>query len=153
MNKRPIGIDRKLGQRMKKSIHRCLTESFEFGRRKDGTPLKRRRINQAIFDPKQGYAIWSQTDLEMVMERVVRGIWFVLDDMASESNADTPEARYLRGECYCPVCGQNEQSDIGDEWHCQADVVWQKRECLECGATWTAWHKLTRIDSVEVNNE
>ena len=38
---------------------------------------KAHRENQAIFDREKGYAIWSNTDLEMVMEKVIKGIWSV----------------------------------------------------------------------------
>lgn len=31
--------------------------------------------NVAIFDRGDGFAIWNETDLEMVMEKVVNGIW------------------------------------------------------------------------------
>ena len=33
--------------------------------------------NQAIFDREEGWAIYCNTDLEMVMEKVVKGIWSV----------------------------------------------------------------------------
>lgn len=36
---------------------------------------KAHKENQALFDRKDGYAIWSNIDLEMVMEKVVNGIW------------------------------------------------------------------------------
>lgn len=43
---------------------------------------KAHKENQAIFDRKEGYAIWNNTDLEMVMEKVVKGIWSVnIDDI------------------------------------------------------------------------
>lgn len=38
---------------------------------------KAHKENQAIFDRKDGYAIWNDIDLEMVMEKVVKGIWSV----------------------------------------------------------------------------
>lgn len=31
--------------------------------------------NQALFNRKLGYPCWSIIDLEMVMEKVVKGIW------------------------------------------------------------------------------
>lgn len=36
---------------------------------------KAHKENQAIFDRKDGFAIWSDIDLEMVMDKVVSGIW------------------------------------------------------------------------------
>lgn len=36
---------------------------------------KAHRSNQAIFDRDEGFAIFCNTDLEMVMEKVVKGIW------------------------------------------------------------------------------
>ena len=38
---------------------------------------KAHKENVAIFDREKGYAIWTNTDLEMVMEKVVKGIWSV----------------------------------------------------------------------------
>lgn len=65
----------------KKKILKCLTEDIEYGiNKKTGKPLKRRKINQALFDKNEGYAIWSNTDLEMVMDKVVLGLYFALED-------------------------------------------------------------------------
>ena len=38
---------------------------------------KAHKENVAIFDRENGYAIWNNTDLEMVMEKVVKGIWSI----------------------------------------------------------------------------
>lgn len=38
---------------------------------------KAHKENQALFDRKDGYAIWNNTDLEMIMEKVVKGIYAV----------------------------------------------------------------------------
>ena len=62
---------------VKKKILKCLTENFECG---TGEPLKCKKQNQAIFDKEKGFAIWSQTDLEMVMDKVVLGLYFALED-------------------------------------------------------------------------
>ncbi len=69
----------------KKKILKCLTEDFEYGTRKDGQPLARPRKNQAIFDKKEGYAIFTGTDLEMVMEKVVLGLYLALADSEQEN--------------------------------------------------------------------
>lgn len=45
---------------IKKKIIKCLTEDF--------------KGNQAIFDKKDGYAIFTRTDLDMVMWAVVKGL-------------------------------------------------------------------------------
>jgi len=45
---------------IKKKIIKCLTEDF--------------KGNQAIFDKKDGYAIFTETDLDMVMWAVVKGL-------------------------------------------------------------------------------
>lgn len=66
----------------KERILKCLTEDFTYGRRKDGQPLKRPKTNQAIFDPK-GYAVFNGTDLEMVMDAVVLGLYFAMADSES----------------------------------------------------------------------
>jgi hypothetical protein len=66
----------------KKSILRCLTEDFAYGRRKDGQPLKRPKRNQRIFDKQGGYAVFNGTDLEMVMDAVVLGLYLALDEAA-----------------------------------------------------------------------
>lgn len=38
---------------------------------------KAHKENQALFDRKDGYAIWNNIDLEMIMEKVVKGIYAV----------------------------------------------------------------------------
>ncbi len=71
----------------KKKILKCLTEDFEYGKnKKNGEPLKRKKQNQAIFNKEKGYAIWSQTDLEMVMDKVVLGLYFALEDSKENDN-------------------------------------------------------------------
>ncbi len=69
----------------KKKILKCLTENFEYGKRKDGKPLVRPRKNTAIFDKKEGYAIFHGTDLEMIMEKVVLGLYLALADSEQEN--------------------------------------------------------------------
>ena len=64
----------------KSKILKCLTEDFEYGKRKDGKPLKHKIKNQAIFDKIKGYAIYNGTDLEMVMDKVILGLYFSLED-------------------------------------------------------------------------
>jgi len=71
----------------KKKILKCLTEDFEYGKnKKTSEPLKRKKQNQAIFNKEKGYAIWSQTDLEMVMDKVVLGLYFALEDSKENDN-------------------------------------------------------------------
>jgi hypothetical protein len=48
---------------IKNKILKCLTEDF--------------KNNQAIFDKKEGYQIFCGTDLNMVMDAVVKGIEMV----------------------------------------------------------------------------
>lgn len=73
-------VDKKELQRIKKSILRCLTEDFTYGRRKDGTPLKRPHKNQAIFNKEDGWSVFNNPTLDMVMDKVVLGLYFALDD-------------------------------------------------------------------------
>jgi uncharacterized membrane protein YbaN (DUF454 family) len=47
---------------IKKKILKCLTEDFE--------------NNKALYDKDKGYCIFSNTNLEMVMDKVVKGIKF-----------------------------------------------------------------------------
>ena len=58
----------------KKTIHKCLTQDFKHGRRK----------NQRIFDPVEGYACYNGTDLEMVMDKVVLGLYLTLNQLERE---------------------------------------------------------------------
>ena len=44
--------------------------------------------NQAIFSKEDGFAIWCGTDLEMVMEKVIKGIWSVDIEDIKESNEE-----------------------------------------------------------------
>lgn len=60
-------------RKAKKSILRCLIKDFDYGRIKD------RKFNQAIFS-KKGYAIFHNTDLEMVMDKVVLGLMLLLEE-------------------------------------------------------------------------
>jgi hypothetical protein len=57
----------------KKKILMCLTQDF--------------KRNQAIFDSQKGYAIFNGTDLEMVMDKVVKGLKFAQSDIAINRNA------------------------------------------------------------------
>lgn len=72
----------------KKKILKCLTEEFDYGTRKDGQPLKRRKINQPLFikeAPFRGEQVFNGTDLEMVMDKVLLGLYFALEDSEDES--------------------------------------------------------------------
>jgi len=84
-------VNREDVKRAKASILRCLTVDFEYGRRKDGAPLKRPRRNQHIFDAKRGFAAYNGTDLEMVMDKVVLGLYFAMAD--SVEPEALPESR------------------------------------------------------------
>ena len=55
----------------KKNILKCLTEDF--------------KGNQALFDKKDGWAVFSQTDLTMIMDAVVKGLQFTHSTL---SNSD-----------------------------------------------------------------
>ncbi len=57
---------------IKKSILHYLCDDWNNHKRG-----KAHKENQAIYDRKEGYAIWNGIDLEMVMEKVVKGIWSV----------------------------------------------------------------------------
>ena len=52
-------------QKLKEKIMKCLTEDFTYGK---GT--KRPRRNQAIFDPTEGWAVFNNTGLDMVEEKI-----------------------------------------------------------------------------------
>ena len=54
----------------KSCILKCLTKDFEYNDKQ----------NQAIFDKKEGWACFNDTDLDMVMEKVVLGLYFCLRD-------------------------------------------------------------------------
>lgn len=65
-------VDHKAFLRLAKaSILKCLTEDFTHGQDKH---------NQAIFDAKHGFACFSDTDLEMVMGKVVLGLYLALNE-------------------------------------------------------------------------
>ena len=57
---------------IKKSILHYLCDDWNNHKRG-----KAHKENQAIFDKKDGLAIWCNTDLEMIMEKVVKSIWSV----------------------------------------------------------------------------
>lgn len=58
-------IDVKQAQEIKKAILKQLTDNKD--------------TNQAIFDLKEGYACFNGTNLEMVMDKVVKGIYSCVD--------------------------------------------------------------------------
>ena len=60
-------------RKAKRSILRCLIKDFDYG------PIRNRNFNQAIFS-KKGYAIFHDTDLQMVMDKVVLGLMFLLEE-------------------------------------------------------------------------
>lgn len=57
-----LALENKQRNIIKKKILKCLTEDF--------------KGNQAIFDKKEGFAVFNGTDLEMVMDKVVKGLEF-----------------------------------------------------------------------------
>ncbi len=50
-------------ERLRAEFLRLLTQDS------DTKDRRRRDFNQAIFNAEQGWAVWSSTDLDMVMER------------------------------------------------------------------------------------
>lgn len=68
----------------KRSILKCLTEDFTYGKRKDGTPLKRPHHNYSIFDKDEGFANYCKTDLTMVMDKVVLGLYFAMEELEKQ---------------------------------------------------------------------
>ncbi len=73
----------------KKKIFKCLTEDVEHGiDKRTGKPLKQRKTSLALFDKRGGHAIWNGTDLEMVMDKVMLGLYFALKDSNSEEAKD-----------------------------------------------------------------
>ena len=64
----------------KKKILKCLTEDFTYGTTKSGKSLKRPKRNTAIFDNVEGFQNYHGTDLEMVMDAVVLGLYFALEE-------------------------------------------------------------------------
>lgn len=62
--------------------------------------------NQAIFDRKDGFACWCNTDLEMVMEKVVKGIYATdFESYEKQIRADAIEEfrRYLKTVVPCEM--------------------------------------------------
>ena len=57
---------------IKKSILHYLCDDWNNHKRG-----KAHKENQSIFDRKNGYAVFTETDLEMVMDKIVSGIWSV----------------------------------------------------------------------------
>ena len=70
----------------KKKILKCLTEDFPYGKTKSGKPRKRPLQNQAIFDKSDGHGRWHGIDLEMIMDKVVLGLYFAMDDSTADKS-------------------------------------------------------------------
>ena len=64
----------------KAAILRCLTEDFEYGKTKAGKPLKRPKKNQHYWDAKGGHSVYCEPTLPMVMDKVVLGLYFAMDE-------------------------------------------------------------------------
>ena len=48
---------------------------------------KAHKENQALFDREEGFCCWNGIDLEMVMEKVVKGIWSTdLEQLKEQKN-------------------------------------------------------------------
>ncbi len=62
---------------IKNKILKCLTEDF--------------KNNQAIFDKKEGRQIFNGTDLEMVMDKVVKGLEFAKSEINKSRVPFLPE--------------------------------------------------------------
>lgn len=60
---------------IKEKILKCLTEDFTFGHQ----PIRKKQ-NWSIFDVKDGHARYCGTDLQMVMDKVVLGLYFAMDE-------------------------------------------------------------------------
>jgi hypothetical protein len=69
---------------IKKIVLRCLTEDFEYGRTKAGTPRKKPYRNQAIFSRQSGRQCFNGTDLDMIMGKVVLALSFAMDTEATD---------------------------------------------------------------------
>lgn len=67
MNKRDARL-------VKKQILKCLTTDFKY---KSG---RLTRHNNALFDKKEGYQIYSEIDLTMIMDAITLGIYLALSD-------------------------------------------------------------------------
>lgn len=56
---------------IKKKIVKCLTQDFT--------------NNKAIFDKKEGWQVFNETDLYMVMDRVVKGLELAKHELNADS--------------------------------------------------------------------
>jgi hypothetical protein len=57
---------------IKNKIVKCLTEDF--------------KNNQAIFDEKEGWQVFTNTDLSMVMDKVVKGLEMAKYELNTKTN-------------------------------------------------------------------
>ena len=65
-------------QRLREEFVRLLTEDSETHDR------RRREFNQAIFNAEHGWAVWSSTDLDMVMDKFDRAVYLLAYDKDHE---------------------------------------------------------------------
>lgn len=68
---------------IKSKILKCLTEDF--------------KNNQAIFDKKEGHAIYTETNLRMVMDKVVKGLEFAKEELVQTKHINKMEIAKLIG--------------------------------------------------------
>jgi len=73
----------------KEKILKCLVEDF--------------KNNQAIFDKKQGFQNYDGTDLEMVMDKVVKGLKFAQSEIRTKAYVLVSRIDYTCSESFVGV--------------------------------------------------
>lgn len=79
-------MNRDEADKVRDQIYKCLVEDFEYGTKKDGTPLKRPYKNRPIFLPENDFGTNTIVSLEEVLEKVDMAL-----DFALESETKTTE--------------------------------------------------------------
>jgi NADH pyrophosphatase NudC (nudix superfamily) len=95
---------------IKKKILKCLTEDF--------------KNNQALFDKKEGQQVFNGTDLNMVMDKVVKGLEMAKHELnAVERTKAINENEDEKEFCVCCTCnitkgieGQNNYCSMCDHY-------------------------------------
>lgn len=80
---------------------------------------KAHKENQALFDREYGFACWNNIDLEMIMEKVVKGI-YATDFTEHDAKVRADVIDEYRKEMHDMIDGNEEFTD------------WQKHEIIEC---------------------
>lgn len=74
--------------KVRRQIRKCLVEQFEYGKKKDGSPLKKPHKNKPIFVEENDFGTDTIVSLEEIMQKVDMALDFAINEEEGSSNSD-----------------------------------------------------------------